>query len=83
MTEPENLSCFNQKMEEITGYSMEEANACDDFLAVLYPDPFEYQTALKRLGKLEETHHFHDIETSIRARDGSIKPLFVTTINYS
>lgn len=70
---------FNAMMEQITGYSMEEANACDDFLALLYPDPFDYQTALTRLEKIDGTRQFYDVETNIRARDGSIKTLVVTT----
>lgn len=70
---------FNPMMEQITGYTKAEANASADFLALLSLDPFEYQTALKRLQELSASRQLHEIETTIRAKDGAIKTLLVTT----
>ena len=70
---------FNPMMEQITGYTQAEANASADFLALLSLDPFEYQTALKRLQELNASRQLHEIETTIRAKDGTVKTLLVTT----
>ncbi|GAK57699.1 response regulator receiver-like protein [Candidatus Vecturithrix granuli] len=70
---------FNPMMEQITGYTKAEANASADFLALLSLDPFEYQTALKRLQELDVSRQLHEIETTIRAKDGTVKTLLVTT----
>lgn len=78
--------CFlcNPMMEQITGYTKEEVNTCKDFLALLFIDPFEYQSALKRLEELDASRQWHEIETTIRTKDGILKTLlvFTSTISY-
>ncbi|PPT10623.1 Circadian input kinase A [Geitlerinema sp. FC II] len=86
---------FNQKMEDITGYSLAEANADPplgarspvpgtdgthhSFLATLYPDPEDYARACERLEVVRHRGSLHDIETTIRAKNGSLKTLLVST----
>ncbi len=70
---------FNSKMEEITGYSKEEANAYSDFAALLYPTEEDHQLALDGLKEILETGSAHDVETSIVAKNGQKKDLLVST----
>ncbi|MGC9502249.1 PAS domain S-box protein [Baaleninema sp.] len=74
-----NLGIFNPKMEEITGYSNVEANADPNFLRTLYPDAEDYGQALERLEWVRQQGSLHNIETTIRAKDGSQKTLLVST----
>lgn len=69
---------FNSKMQEITGYTIEEANSCGDFSTLIYPDPKERQKALEGLKKIRRGKD-HKVETTIRAKDGSKKALLVST----
>ena len=75
---------FNSKMQEITGYTPEQANACGDFSRFIYPIPLERQEALKRLNKIVQKPEYHEIETQIQAKDGTKKILSVSTspMNY-
>ncbi|GAK55427.1 multi-sensor hybrid histidine kinase [Candidatus Vecturithrix granuli] len=71
---------FNSKMEQITGYTQEEANQSPDFLRLLYPDPRDYQQTL--LGLQEARQHregARDLETTITSKDGRQKTLLVST----
>lgn len=70
---------FNAKMEEITGYTKDEANATSDFSSLIYPDPREHTLALDRLGGLLRHGRLLDIETTITAKDGSRRTLLVST----
>ncbi len=70
---------FNRQMQQITGYTAAEANACEDFLARLYPDPDEYNRARDRLDRVLTTGSVQNLETNIRAKDGSNKTLLVST----
>ncbi|WP_190470878.1 PAS domain S-box protein [Aerosakkonema funiforme] len=70
---------FNSKMEEITGYTQAEANCCGDFLAVLYPDPSDYQKAQANLAALTEQGEVRNLETTIQTKAATQKTLLVST----
>ncbi len=70
---------FNSKMEVITGYTKEDANNSDDFLALLYPQPSERQTAIDGIHQVRQTEKYRYVETTIRAKDGTMKTLLVST----
>ena len=75
---------FNSKMQAITGYTLEQANACGDFSRLIYPAPLERQEALERLNDIIQKPEYHEIETQIQAKDGTKKILLVSTslMNY-
>ena len=75
---------FNSKIQAITGYTLEQVNACGDFSRLIYPDPLERQEALERLNEIMQKPECHEIETQIQAKDGTKKILSVSTflINY-
>ncbi len=70
---------FNSRMEEITGYTREEVNSCDYFLRCMYPDPQDYQQAATGIQEIVQKGGSRDIETTIRAKDGTPKTLLVST----
>jgi PAS domain S-box-containing protein len=70
---------FNTAMEEMTGYSMAEANAGGNFSKVLYADEEDRQKALDGLKVLLEKGHAPERETAISTKDGRRKTLLVTT----
>jgi diguanylate cyclase (GGDEF)-like protein/PAS domain S-box-containing protein len=70
---------FNLKMEELTGYTMKEANSVSDFAVLLYPDPLEHRKALEQLKEVSGKFVYYKTETSIKAKDGLRKTLFVST----
>lgn len=70
---------FNSKMEEITGYTKEEANDCENFLTLLYPDPREYQKAMTGLEILSQRGENYNRETKIRTKSGEEKILLVSS----
>lgn len=73
------FSIFNAGMENLTGYTMEEANASRDFTNFLYPDRYEHDKALQRLQKLQETGLAMIVETRICHRDNTFKDVLVST----
>ncbi len=70
---------FNSKMEEITGYTRNEANTSDDFLALLYPDRNDYHNALVGIQQILQEGGCSNLETTICAKDGTYKTLLVST----
>lgn len=70
---------YNSKMGDITGYSMEEANTNINFIKLLYSDPKERDMAMERIGEVVKKGGVRDIETAIRAKDGTDKTLLVST----
>lgn len=63
---------FNHKIQEITGYTMEEIEINkQDFSVLLYPDLKERQKAISRLGMITAENAASDIETRIEAKDGA------------
>lgn len=75
-----NFYLFNSKMEEITGYTLEEAQSYSDFLALLYPQPEAYQKAQERLQKVISAGSIFNIETTIRSKNGQLKTLLLSTV---
>lgn len=70
---------FNSAMENLTGYTMAEANSSGDFSKVLYPHEDERQLALDGLKVLLETGQSGEIETTIRTKRGETRTLLVST----
>ncbi|MBW4679352.1 MAG: PAS domain S-box protein [Microcoleus vaginatus WJT46-NPBG5] len=70
---------FNSKMEEITGYTKEEANHYPDFISLLYPDLPARSCALAGIQELSQQGGFREIETRIQTKDGVKKTLLVST----
>ncbi len=69
---------YNERMKEITGYTMEEANAGGDFATLLYPDAAARNKALERLSALADGS-LHEVETTIQTKSGLKKTLIVST----
>ncbi len=70
---------YNSAMEELTGYSMEEANECPDFISLLYPDPKDRRMALKGIEELLKKMTNREIETIIVAKSGQLKNVLVSS----
>jgi PAS domain S-box-containing protein len=70
---------FNAGMENLTGYTISEANASQDFTNFLYPDRYEHGKALQRLQQLQETGLAMTVETRICHKDGTFKDVLVST----
>jgi len=70
---------FNTAMEELTGYSMAEANSRGDFSKLLYPDEEDRQQALDGLKILLEQGHAPEVETTILTKSSQRRTLLVTT----
>jgi two-component system, sensor histidine kinase and response regulator len=69
---------FNTHMQEITGYTIDEANACKDFNALLYPDPETYRNATRSLNDILVTGVLRDEETRVVAKNGTVKTLLMS-----
>jgi len=69
---------FNSRMQEITGYSIEEANS-GDFSQKLYPEPDARIRALAGVHDVLENGGRHEIETVIQAKNGMRKTLLVSS----
>lgn len=68
---------YNSRMQEITGYSIEEANSSGDFSKLIYPERKDRAAALDRLNDIIKGEVVEQAETVIRAKDGSKKTLLV------
>ena len=66
---------FNQRMTEITGYTVEEANQAADFSSLIYPDHDDHQRALDGLKLVMENQGPHVSETTITTKSGAKKVL--------
>ncbi len=69
---------FNAKMEDLTGYSKEEANT-GEFIKLLYPDPDDQQKGLDRLGEVIAKGYIQDFESTITTKSGREKTLLIST----
>ena len=69
---------FNATMEELTGYSKDEANI-GEFTKLLYPDPNEQQKGLDRLADVLKDGFIQDVESTIRTKSGQEKTLLIST----
>ena len=74
-----NFELFNSKMQEITGYTIEEANRCGDFTNLLYPDVQERKKALDNINETVKKGVSRNFETTIQTKDGIKKTLLVST----
>ncbi|MEI8350591.1 MAG: PAS domain S-box protein [Candidatus Omnitrophota bacterium] len=68
---------FNSRMQEITGYTIDEANQTEDFNILVCLKLEEQQEAFKELSKIVIEKGYHEIETAIQAKDGSKKMLLM------
>ncbi len=69
---------FNVEMQEISGYTLEEANSSYDFSKLIYPAPQDHQKALACLNEIKRDRPY-ETETTIQVKDGTTKTLLVTT----
>jgi PAS domain S-box-containing protein len=70
---------FNPEMENLTGYTMQEANASGDFTNLLFPNPGDRQMALERLKLLDRLGATCETETTIHTKSGELKNVLVAT----
>ena len=70
---------FNSAMEQLTGYTMSEANASGDFSKVLYTNDDRRQRALDGLKTLLDGGRLSEQETTITSKEGEELTLLVTT----
>ncbi|VXD19989.1 diguanylate cyclase domain-containing protein [Planktothrix paucivesiculata] len=75
-----NFYIFNSKMTEITGYSLEDAQSHQDFLALLYPSSESYSQAQSRLKQVALTGSIFNAETTIPTKKGELKTLLLSTV---
>ncbi len=73
------FAIFNTGMENLTGYSISEANSSRDFANFLFPDRIEHDKSLQRLQQLQETGRAMTVEAHIRHKDGTFKDVLVFT----
>jgi PAS domain S-box-containing protein len=64
---------YNSTMEKLTGYSMEEANACLDFIQLLYPYPQDQQRAFEGIVELIEKGKSREAEMTIFTKSRQLK----------
>ncbi|HLO48720.1 MAG TPA: PAS domain S-box protein [Kamptonema sp.] len=74
-----NFIIYNSKMQEMTGYSKEEAETSGDFLRLLYPDAQAHAIALNGIREMLQGGEFQDVETTIATKEGKQKTLLVST----
>ncbi|MDD5652950.1 MAG: PAS domain S-box protein [Candidatus Omnitrophica bacterium] len=72
-----NFYIYNPAMEQLTGYTMEEANAAADFITLLYPDPQDRDNALKGVEELLATKKSREIEAMICTKAGELKNVLI------
>lgn len=70
---------FNLKMQEITGYSIREANRQEDFNLLIHPEARNNPGMLKSLGEITAGKGYHETEITIRTKDGLEKIVLVST----
>jgi len=74
---------FNPGLQKIIGYTMEEINK-QGLAVLIYSDLEDRRKAISRLSEITAEKGIYNIETMIKAKDGSEKILLVSTslINY-
>jgi PAS domain S-box-containing protein len=70
---------YNTRMQQLTGYTKEEANASCDFSTLLYPDGAAHKAAMDGLRELLEHKRTREIETTIHRKDGTQGTLLVSS----
>ncbi|AFY75321.1 PAS domain S-box [Synechococcus sp. PCC 7502] len=66
---------FNQEMENLTGYSMAEANSCPNFISLIHPE--EQGAAIAQIQKLRQFHSPVESEVKIQTKAGVIRNVLV------
>jgi len=69
---------WNPRMNEITGYSMEEINTLG-WYQTMYPDPKVQKRAIVRMAKMREGDDIQAEEWVVTAKSGEKKPLSIST----
>ncbi|SMD07033.1 PAS domain S-box-containing protein [Desulfocicer vacuolatum DSM 3385] len=72
------FSQWNKKMEELTGYTLEEINRLGWYQS-LYPDENLRKKAIARMDAMREGQNLNNEEWEIVTRDGSKKPMSIST----
>lgn len=70
---------FNSRMQEITGYTKEEANSNKKFITLLYPDPEKLKEAYEGIEEVFKKGRTYNTETTLQAKDGTKRTLLVST----
>ncbi len=73
------FAIFNSKMEQLTGYTKEEAERSGNFLELLYPEERLYALAMAGLQEIMEKKEVRNVETTIKTKLGGYKTLLVST----
>jgi PAS domain S-box-containing protein len=73
------FNVFNSALGSITGYTLEEANNSGDFTRLLYPDEESRSRALTGLEPIIRDGKAHDVETTIRCKDGTDKTVLISS----
>lgn len=74
-----NFAIFNSKMEQLTGYTKEEAEKNGDFLQLLYPEKYRHETAVAGIEEIMEKKEVRNVETRIKTKLDGYKTLLVST----
>ncbi|MFP4124190.1 MAG: PAS domain S-box protein [Coleofasciculus sp.] len=69
---------FNHQMQQITGYTRQEANRCENFMAKLYPDPLIYQQVKQWQKSPSKKRKIRTLETTFLDKNGVQKTLLVS-----
>jgi PAS domain S-box-containing protein len=72
------FAIFNTRMQEITGYTMEDINK-QDLGVLLYPNFEDWQKAIGRLNMIIAGNVTSDVETKIKTKDGLTRIVSVST----
>lgn len=70
---------YNKKMEELAGYTKDDANNAPFFLACLYPDPADRDYTANDIDQLEENVASHFVDTAITNKNGEKVDLHVSS----
>ena len=80
LSDPEGyFAIFNSKMEQLTGYTKEEAERNGDFLQLLYPEKHRHETAVAGIEEIMEKKEVRNLETRIKTKLDGYKTLLVST----
>ena len=73
------FAIFNSKMEQLTGYTKEEAERSGNFMELLYPEERMYAVAVAGIQETIEKKEVRNVETTIKTKLGGYKTLLVST----
>jgi PAS domain S-box-containing protein len=72
------FTVWNKRMTEITGYTMEEINACGWYQTV-YPDPEAQAQAKARMDRMRQGDNLNREEGKITRKDGQRRQILIST----